>query len=123
MNDKTFSRVRSIQNKKCSNFILENSNLISKILHNSEKVIFNFSSHGLNDDEKSLLFKGLKFSIPPEHLHCPDHVLPFELLFGDIKKIEKASEDKEFMKSRLKDSPFTSFWSYNYNSKIDLTKD
>ena len=32
------------------------------------------------------------------------------------------NEDKEFIKSRLKDSAFTSFRSYNYNSEINLTK-
>ena len=32
------------------------------------------------------------------------------------------SEEKEFAKSRLNDSAFTLFWSYNYNSEINLTK-
>ena len=31
-------------------------------------------------------------------------------------------EEKEFIKSRLKDSTRTSFRSYNYNSEINLTK-
>ena len=31
-------------------------------------------------------------------------------------------EGKEFVRSRLKDSAFTLFWSYNHNSKINLTK-
>ena len=33
-----------------------------------------------------------------------------------------SNEDKEFIKSRLKDSAFTSFWSYNHNNKINLTE-
>ena len=49
-------------------------------------------------------------------------MLSFELLFRGINKIEIPSEDKEFMKSRLKDSARTSFWSYDYNSKVNLTK-
>ena len=32
------------------------------------------------------------------------------------------NEDKEFIKSRLKDSAFISFGLYNYNSEISLTK-
>ena len=32
------------------------------------------------------------------------------------------TEDKELTKSRLKDSAFTSFWSDNYNSEINWTK-
>ena len=78
--------------------------MISETWRNPEKVAFNFSSHELNDDEKLLLRKGLKFSIPPKYLDYPDHMLPFELLFRDTNKIEMPNEDKEFMISRLKDS-------------------
>ena len=49
-------------------------------------------------------------------------MLPFELLFRDLNKNEMPNEDKEFLKTRLKDSTFTSFWSYNYKSEINLTK-
>ena len=69
-----------------------------------------------------LLCKGLNFSIPPKHLDYADHMLPFELLFRNIYKNELPNEDKEFVKSRLKDSAFTSFWLFNYTSEIDLTK-
>ena len=59
--------------------------------------------------------------IPPKRLDYADHMLPFELLVRDINKSEMPNEDKEFIKSRLKDSAHTSFWSYNYNSEINLT--
>ena len=49
-------------------------------------------------------------------------MLPFELLFRDLNKNEMPNEDKGFLKTRLKDSTFTSFWSYNYKSEINLTK-
>ena len=49
-------------------------------------------------------------------------MLLFELLFRDINKNEMLNEDKQFIKTRLKDSAFTSFRSYNYNSEINLTK-
>ena len=96
--------------------------MISETSHNPEKVIFNFSSHELSEYEKSLLCKGLNFVIPPKRLDYADHMLPFELLFRDINKSEMPNEDKEFIKSRLKDSAHTSFRSYNYKSEINLTK-
>ena len=96
--------------------------MISETSHNPEKVIFNFSSHELSDDEKLLLYKGLNFSIPPKHLDYADHLLPFELLFRDINKNEMPNEDRGFIKTRLQDSAFTSFWSYDCNSEINLSK-
>ena len=82
-----------MQNKKLSNFVLENSNLISEMLHDPEKVIFDFSSHEFSDDEKLLLCKGLKFAIPSKRLDYADHMLPFALLFRDIIKNETPNED------------------------------
>ena len=73
INNKKLSRAKSIQNKKLSNLVLENSNLISETSHDPEKVIFNFSSHELSDDKKSLLCKGLNSAIPPKRL-CRSHV-------------------------------------------------
>ena len=95
---------------------------MSATLRDPEKVIFNFSSHDLCDDEKSLLCKGLNFSIPPKRLDYADHMLPFELLFRDINKNETPNEDKELIETRLKASTFTSFWSYDYKKEINLTK-
>ena len=69
-----------------------------------------------------LLCKRLNFSIPPKRLDYADHMLPFELLFRDINKNETPNEDKELIKTRLKASAFTSFWPYNYNKEINLTK-
>ena len=96
--------------------------MISETSHNPEKVIFNISSHELSDDEKALLCKGLNFAIPPKRLDYADHMLSFELLFRDINKSKIPDENKEFIKSRLKDSAYTSFRSYNYKSEINLTK-
>lgn len=42
-----------------------------------------------------------------------DHMLPLELLLNDINKNDIPNEDKEFMKTRLEDSAFSSFRSYN----------
>ena len=103
-NNKKRSRAKSIQSKKLCNLVLENSNLISETLHDPGKVILNFSKHGLSDDEKSLLCKSLKSLICPKRLDYADQMLPFELLFKDINKIEMPNKGKEIIKSRLKDS-------------------
>ena len=98
--------------------------MISETLQNPEKVIFNFSSHELNNDEKSQLCKAVKFSISFEHLSYPD-LSTFYLsnyYLGNYYLRLLLYEDKEFMKSRLKDSALTSFWSYYYNSKVNLIK-
>ena len=49
-------------------------------------------------------------------------MLLFELLFTNINKNEIPNEEKELIKSRLKNSTFTSYRSYNYYSEISLTK-
>ena len=60
INNKKLNRAKSIQNTKLSNLVLKNSNLILATLQDPQKVIFNLSSHGLSDDEKSLLCKDVK---------------------------------------------------------------
>ena len=56
--------------------------------HDPEKVVFDFSSYELSDEEISLLYKGLNFSIPPKPLDYADHMLSFKVLFRDINKNE-----------------------------------
>ena len=53
-NNKKLKSKKSIQNRKLSNLVLESSNLISEMSHNSEKVIFNFSSHKLSRATKMM---------------------------------------------------------------------
>ena len=77
--------------------------------HDPDKVIFNFSGHVLNTTEKSLLSKGLNFAIPPKNINYADYMLPFELLYRDVDFLEVANLDKEFIKSRLRDSAFSSY--------------
>ena len=113
INNKKLNRAKSIQNKKLSNLVLENSNFVSGMSHDPGKMIFNFFSHDLSDDKKSLFCIGLNFLIPPKRLDYSDHMLPLELLLNDINKNDIPNEDKEFMKSRLEDSAFSSFRSYN----------
>ena len=45
------------------------------------KVISNFSSYVLTEDEKSLLCKELRFCIPPKKIGYADFLTQFELLY------------------------------------------
>ena len=84
-NDKTILKHQQIQNKKLNNLrvtTLENSS------HDPDKVVYNFSDYKLSESEKSVLSKGLEFAIPPNKLEYADLMLPFELLFRDIKSTD-----------------------------------
>ena len=72
-------------------------------------MIFNFSSHVLNTTENSLLSKGLNFAIPLKNINYADYMIPFELLNRDVNSLEVFNLDKEFIKSRLRDSAFSSY--------------
>ena len=76
---------------------------------------FNYSSHVLTENEKSLLCKGLNFAIPPKTLEYADYLLPFELLYCDIQNLDITNEKKEVLKTRIKDCAFSSFYSYIEN--------
>ena len=65
-------------------FFLNNSYHNSVTSHNPDKVIFNFSSHVLNTTEKSLLSKGLNFTIPPKNINYADYMIPFELPYRNL---------------------------------------
>ena len=60
--------------------------------HDPDQVIYNFSSHILSDNEKSLLSKGLNFSLPPKKLKFDNYLLPFEVLYRDIKHSDITNE-------------------------------
>ena len=108
-NDKNIYKTHKNQDKKLHNLFLNNSYYNSVTSHNPDKVIFNFSSHVLNTTEKSLLSKGLNFVIPPMNINYTDYMIPFELLYRDVDSLEVSNLDKEFIKSRLRDSAFSSY--------------
>ena len=74
-----------------------------------DKAIFNFSSYNLNDHEKSVLCKGLYFAIPRKAIKCSEFLLPFEILFREITSLDIGDFGKECVKSRLRDSTYSSF--------------
>ena len=104
-NDKNIYKIRKNQGKKLHNLFLNNSYHNSVTSHDPDKVIFNFSGHVL----KSLLSKGLNFAIPPKNINYADYMLPFELLYRNVDSLEVSNLDKDFIKSRLRDSAFSSY--------------
>ena len=95
----------------------------SKTLNNPEKLIFNYSSHVLTESE-NLLCKGLNFAIPPDKLQYSVFLLLFYFLYCDIQNLDVTDQKKQLLKSRVKDSKFSSFNSCNKNSApLNLTKE
>ena len=113
-NDKTILKHQQIQNKKLNNLrvtTLENSS------HDPDKVVYNFSDYKLSKSEKSVLSKGLEFAIPPNKLEYADLMLPFELIFRDIKSTDLSIPLTKAIKSKISDTAFSSFDSFN-NKKM-----
>ena len=79
-NIKAIKRVEEVQNYK----LLEIMG--TKLQHDPEKVIYNFSSYELTQTEISLLLKGLNFSLPLQKLRFENHLLPIELFYRDVIK-------------------------------------
>ena len=96
-NDKAILKHKQIQNKKLTNLrvtMLESSS------HDPDKVIYNFSNYKFTESEKSVLCKGLEFAIPPSKLEYADFMLPFELLFHDIKNSDLSIPQTKAIKSK-----------------------
>ena len=108
-NNKNIYKIHKNQSKKLHNLFLNDSYHNSVTSHNPDKVIFNFSSHVLNTTEKSLLSKGLNFAIPPKNINYADYMISFELLYWDVHSLEDSNLNKKFIKSRLRDSAFSSY--------------
>ena len=75
-NDKGLKQKSTIQKKKFNNLLKD-----KKPQHNPEKIIFNYSSYVLSEAEKSLLQKGLNFSIPPKKVDHADYLVNFQLFY------------------------------------------
>ena len=85
------------------------SNNIFSDSHNPDRVIFNFSSYKLTDDEKNVLCKGLNSSVKPGLIEYSEFLLRFELLFHNIKREDLCNKDMSAIKVRLLDTARTSY--------------
>ena len=97
-NNKNISKVKETQDKKLCNLLLKNVCKNSDTCQDTDKVIFNFSSYNLNDHEKSVLSKGLNFTIPPKAIEYSKILLPFEMLSREITNLDIANFNKHLSK-------------------------
>ena len=119
INDLKLRSNSAVQQKKFCNLLKE-----KRSTQNPEKVIFNFSKYVLSDCEKSLLTKGLNFSIPCKKLDYADYLVQFELFFRDIRNLDILSnEDLDFVKAKTKEAALSSYRSYNNNVPQNLSKE
>ena len=59
--------------------------------------------------EESPLFKGLHYAIPPTEIEYTNFMLPFELLYRDIKSEKVPSENLKISKNKLLDTATSSY--------------
>ena len=122
-NDRNIYNICTNQGKKLHNLFLNNSYHNSETSHNPDQLVFNFSSHVLNTTGKSLLSKGRNFAIPPKNINYADYMLPFELLYRDVYSLAVSNLDKEFIKSRLRHSAFSSYMETSKTFEKNLLKE
>ena len=100
-NGKSILQHDNIHKQKLENLLKISSNNIFTDSHNPDRVIFNFSSYKLTDDDKNVLCKGLSLSVKPGLIKYSEFLLPFELLFWNIKREDLCNEDMSVIKVRL----------------------
>ena len=109
-NDKILTKQKDIQDRKIIGLIKGKGKGIDP-----ENVIFNFSSYVLSDNDKSLLSKGLNFSLPNKKVEISEYLCPFELLYREVSDFSKDSSDKELLKSKLKELSLSSHRRLKHN--------
>ena len=93
-------------------------------LEDPSKVIFNFSMYELSGCEKMFLTKGLNFSLPPKYLDYADYLVNFELFYSIIRNLGILSKkDLDFVKTRTKEAPLSSYRNYHNNVPQYLSKE
>ena len=111
--DKSILHHGNIQKRKLKNLL---DILLKEVIndsHHPNKGILNFSYYELSDVEKNVLYKGLNFSGKAKSIEYSEFLLPFELLFLDVKQENLCSEDLSLMKARLLDTALSSYESFS----------
>ena len=117
--DATLSKYKDVHMKKLYNLGYFERD---RDRNDPDQVIHNFSSYELSDVEKSLLAKGLNFSIPPRKLNFADYMAPFESLCKDTKNCEVANQRLDLLKIDLKKIAYSSFNRYNFLKELNLSR-
>ena len=105
-----------IQQKEFNKLLTE-----CKPKQDAEKGIFNYSNVFLKETEKSLLVKGLSFSLPLKKLSYSHYLVNFELFHRSINNLKILSGDNlDYIKRKRKT---TSFRNYNGNIPQHLSNE
>ena len=112
-NDKSILHHDNIQKRKLKNLLQLLLKQVINDSHHPNKVIFDFASYELSDVEKSVLCKGLNFSVKPKSIEYLELLLSFELLFRDVKQENLCSEDLSLMKAKLLNTAFFSYETFS----------
>ena len=107
-NDKVLTKQKDIKDRKIIGLV-KGSGI------DPEKVIFNYSFYVLSDNNKSLLSKGLNFSLPNKTVEISEYLCPFELLYREVSDFGKDSSDKELLKCKLKELGLSSHRRLKHN--------
>ena len=82
-NEKSIFKCKFTHKKILSDLISGYEVNISRFSHDYQKIIFNFFSYVLTEDEKSLLCKDFRFCIPFKKIEYADFPIQFEMLFRE----------------------------------------
>ena len=126
-NDKAIRKNDKVHGRKLKKLIpnIHEKSIIDNVSHAPNKVIYNFSNYHLTDSDKSSLIRGLNFAIPPKKIEYSKFLLPFELLFRDIKSNSESPVDLASVKARLQDTACTSYSAFSKDNSpaFNLSKD
>ena len=114
-NDKILGKVHETHKKKLYNLGFFERN---KDFNDPNQVVSNLSFYLLNDVEKSLLVKWLNFALSPTVLNRADYLLPFEIVYQDIKTMDVLSSNLDIIKLALKEYTYSSFKKYNFLKEL-----
>ena len=89
--------------------------------HNSDKIIINYSSCQLSDTEKTVLTNELNFALSPKKLNYAGYLTPYEILFGDIKRLSVDDNILEKLKVDMKKICFSSFENFKFKDELNIT--
>ena len=73
----------------------------------------------MSSSDKDLLSKGLRFAIPPKQIDYSNFMTEFELLYRSTLDLSMTTEEKDRLKTKLKDITLSSFKLFSDNCKFE----
>ena len=119
-NDKILRKAQETHKKKLHNLGFFERD---QECNDPNQMIINFSSQKLNDVEKSLLDKGLNFGLPPNIPNPADYLLPFKMVYRDMKTMQVPSNDLGIINVALKKYAYSLFKKSNFFQELNLLRD